>query len=195
MIEPKPTPAPRHLTELAMACVEFVRRSLDVTLDWTPETLPLLDAWVKQSHGETRPEVVQLVAPAVGAYFGEVIRKVYGARWVAPEGVPASWRLELEHCFLYFNPVGMAVEAIQGEDTEGLGAALTVDDDLMDELKAKLEATGPVRLEDYYRLSTRYEVIDQVVQFLAARHPNISADETSPEAYEAHASHDAPGEA
>jgi hypothetical protein len=195
MSESKSTTAPRHVTELAMACVEFVRRSIDLPLDWTPETLPILDTWLKQSRGETRPEVIQLIAPAVGAYFGEVLRKELGARWVAPEGAPSNWRLELEGCFLYFNPVGMAVEALQLEDTEGLGAALSVDDEFTDELREHLAASGPVNLEDYYLLATRHEVIDQVVHFLMARKPQISADETSPAAYEAHASKDAPAEA
>src|SRR5688500_505633 len=68
---------PQHVAELALACVEYVRRSTDSTLDWTPDTLPFLDAWVRQAREQPRPEVVQLLAPAVGAYFGEVIRKVF----------------------------------------------------------------------------------------------------------------------
>lgn len=195
MSEPKIAPAPRHVAELALACVEYVRRSIDASLDWTPETLPLLDAWLKQTRGENRPELMQLVAPTVGAYFGEVLRRVFPSRWFAPEGAPASWRLELEGCFLYFNPVGMAVEAVQLEDTEGLGASIAIAEDLVDDLRAHLEATEPVRLEDYYLLTTRYEVIDQIVHFLMVRGPARSPDETSPAAYEAHVAHDAPADA
>lgn len=195
MSEPQTPPPPRHVAELALACVEFVRRSVDATLDWTPDTLPLLDAWLKESRGETRPEVLQLIAPAAGAYFGEVLRRAFGARWFAPEEAPSNWRLELEGCFLYFNPVGMAVEALQLEDTEGLGAAVAVPDDLMEELHAHLEAAEPVRVEDYYLLTTRFEVLDQIVHFLMVRRPAQTPDDTSPAAYEAHVSRDAPPDA
>jgi len=195
MTEARIAPAPRHIAELALSCVEYVRRSIDASLDWTPETLPFLDAWLAQNRGESRPEIMQLVAPAAGAYFGEVLRRCYAARWFAPEAAPASWRLEFEGCFMYFNPVGMAVEAMQLDDTEGLGAAITVAEDLVDELKERLEATAPVRVEDYYRLTTRQEVIDQIVHFLMARSAGRSPDDTSASAYEAHVARDAPAEA
>lgn len=195
MAEHKIAPPPRHIAELALSCVEYVRRSVEATLDWTPDTLPFVDAWLQQSRGEKRPELMQLVAPTAGAYFGEVLRRVYPARWVAPEGAPATWRLEFEGCFLYFNPVGMAVEAMQHEDTEGLGATIAIADDLVDDLRERLEATAPVRIEDYYRLTTRYEVIDQIVSFLLTLDSDRRADDTSAEAYEAHVSKDAPADA
>lgn len=189
------SPAPRHVSELALACVEYVRRSLDVQLDWTPETLPFVDAWLGKARGESRQELLQLIAPAVGAYFGEVVRKSFRARWHAPVDGYAAWRIELEECFLYLNPVGVAVEALQLEDTEGLGAAITIDEDLSEELREHLDRTAPVRLEDYYLLTTRFEVVDQIVHFLMVRRPARRAEETSPAAYEAHANKDAPAEA
>ena len=196
MKEPtKPLPAPRHVTELALACMEYVRRSIDAPLDWTPETLPLVDAWIKQARGETREEIVQLIAPAIAAYFGEVVRRAFGARWHAPEGAYADWRLEFEGCFLYFNPVGFAVEGLQLEDTEGLGASMAIAEDLVDELREHLESTAPVRVEDYYALTTRFEVIDQIVHFLMVRRPARSPEETSGAVYEAHAAQDAPASA
>ena len=195
MNEPPIPPPPPHIAELAAACVEFVRRSIDAALDGTPDTLPLLDAWLKQSRGELRPEVVQLIAPAAGAYFGEVLRRAFPARWHAPPDSYASWRLELEDCFLYFNPIGVAVEAMQHEDTEGLGAAFTVAEDLAAELRRHLEIAAPVRVDDYYLLTTRFEVIDQIVHFLMVRRASSGPSDTSAEAYETHASRDAPADA
>lgn len=189
------SPAPRHVSELALACVEYVRRSLDAALDWTPETLPFLDQWLKQARGEAREEIVQLIAPAVGAYFGEVVRRSFSARWHAPPDSFASWRLELEDCFLYFNPVGVAVEALHLEDSEGLGASIAIEEDLQEELHSHLEGTAPVRVEDYYLLTTRFEVVDQIVHFLMVRRPARRPEDTSAEKYEKHASRDAPAEA
>lgn len=196
MDEPKIPPPPRHIAELALACVDYVRRAIQgAELDWTPDTLPFVDAWLAQIRGEARPELVQLVAPAAGAYFGEVMRRAYPSRWYAPEGSPATWRIELEPCFLYFNPVGMAVEAIQHEDTEGLGASIAIPEELVDDLREQLDATAPVRVEDYYLLSTRHEVIDQIVHFLMVRAPARTAEDTSPAKYEAHVARDAPADA
>ena len=189
------SPPPRHVSELALGCIDYVRRSLDAPLDWTPETLPFLDAWLEKARGESREQIVQLIAPAVGAYFGEVIRHSFRARWHAPTGTYAAWRIELEECFLYFNPIGMVVEALQLEDSEGLGASISLAEDLLGELHEHLERTAPVRVEDYYRLTTRFEVIDQVVHFLMVRRPARRSEDTSAEAYEAHAARDAPADA
>jgi len=68
-------------------------------------------------------------------------------------------------------------------------------EELVDELREHLERTAPVRVEDYYCLTTRFEVIDQIVHFLMVRRSARKTDDCSPSAYEEHAAQDAPAEA
>ncbi len=166
----RPDAPPDHVRDLAEGCVRFVERALGITLDYTPETLPLLDHWLRTGEAREKEEVLELAAPAAGAYFGEVVRRALGdARWHAPAGAPAAWRLEYEHVFLSFNPVGVALEAALGEHVEGWAThfqLLPVDRETVEE---GLERTGgDVREEDYFRLAVRYEVVEQIVETLRA---------------------------
>jgi hypothetical protein len=81
----------------------------------------------------------------------------------------------------------MAVEAIQLEDTDGLGASLVTDEEALAALGEALARTGPVRFEDYYAMTTRFEVVDQAAHFLMVRSPSAEGSSFSPEVYSAHA--------
>jgi hypothetical protein len=158
--------------ELSRACVEYVRRAVGIDLDGTPDTLPILDHYLGSLLGgaaETRAEVVELVVLAAGAYFGEVVRRALGhGRWHLEEGDPAGNRLELEHVFLFFNPMGMAREAVTGAEQPGWMAHLEVlprDRPLLEQSLARM---GDVREDDYFRLAVRFEVVEQVVGALEA---------------------------
>jgi hypothetical protein len=67
----------------------------------------------------------------------------------------------------------------------------------MQRLAAQLAETSPVRLEDYYALTTRFEVIDQVVHSLMVRRDPGEArgPDYTAEFYQEHAGRDAPPEA
>lgn len=173
------------ISDLAGACVAAVRNSLGIELDFTQDTLPLLDHYVSQAKGP-REEILGLVAPMCGAYFGEVVRRgIAEARWVTPDEDYALWRLELEPCFLFLNPVGLAVEALTQRETGGLGASLSVLDQDRRAVEAALERYGEVEESDYFRFSIRYEVIEQVVLTLVARAKERGEDPGSfgPEVY------------
>jgi hypothetical protein len=175
------------ITDLAGACVAAVRNALGIELDFTQDTLPLLDHYASQANGP-REEILGLVAPMCGAYFGEVLRRnVAEARWVAPDDEYALWRLEFEPCFLYVNPVGLAIEALTQRETAGIGTRLSVLDHDRKAVEAALERYGEVDEQDYFRLSIRYEVIEQVVLTLVTRSKERGEDHTSfgPDVYEA----------
>ncbi|HEX6245463.1 MAG TPA: DUF6278 family protein, partial [Polyangiales bacterium] len=79
--------APDSILDLANACVRFVQQALSLELDYTPDTLPLLDHYLQSAQDVSKEEVLSLVAPAAGAYFGEVVRRQLGpARWHLVEG-------------------------------------------------------------------------------------------------------------
>ena len=65
----------------------------------------------------TTPE--QLIAyvddfntPTVGAYFGEVVRRMFPCRWRMNSENPMKWTIEFEYVPLRFSPVGAAAEAL-----------------------------------------------------------------------------------
>ena len=103
--------APDAVLERAASCVRFVLATLKIELDFTPETLSLVDHWLGTAREAADDTIEPLIVEAAGAYFGEVVRRALpGARWhVAPKAV--EWRIELDHVFLSFNPIGVAIEA------------------------------------------------------------------------------------
>jgi len=162
-----PGDAPGAVLELAAACARFVHARYGVALDFDPDTLSLLDQWVRDARDEAaeKPEAVELVQTAAGAYLGEVIRRQYGATWFA-EGDYADWRLQLEPVYCSFNPIGMAREALTLEPQEGWHAHFELDPGEADGVEERLAALPKVEEEDYYAPSTRYDVVSIVVDAL-----------------------------
>jgi hypothetical protein len=178
---------PAHLDDLAHACVAAVQRSLGIELDFTQDTLPILDHYISMAQG-SKAEVIELLAPMAGAYFGEVVRRGVGAaRWHAPTTDYHQYRLEFESAFLHFNPLGMVVESVMKAPVEGWMAHLQMLPKDREPVLASLEALGGVRDIDYYRLSVRFEAVEQV--YLVLCHLALSAAEDQPyfshEVYEA----------
>lgn len=162
---------PETIRTLAEGCTRFVQQALGITLDGTPETLPILDHYLERARDDEargRDEVLGLVATSAGAYLGEVVRRALPhARWHLGDPADAStWRLELDHVFLAFNPVGMAREAIVEGEEEGWNAHLEVLANDRELLAQSLERVGGVSDEDYWRLAVRWEVIEQAVAVL-----------------------------
>jgi hypothetical protein len=167
-------PPPGPVAELVAACMRFVASKYKVPLDGEPDTLSLLDQYVRDAREAVRerPESIDLVAPAIGAYLGEVMRHEFGAEWSLPSetgGDHEAWRLCFTHVYLAFNPLGMAREALTMSEAEGWSAHLTLDPGEADEIKQRLEAMPEVDEEEYYLPSTRYDVINAVVDTLRAR--------------------------
>lgn len=154
-------PPPPEVTELADGCVRSVEQVLGVELDFTQDTLPLLDHYLGEIPEDAPDDVLALVGPMAGSYFGEVVRRhLAGARWHAPPDDYQHWRIEFERCFLHFNPVGMAFEAVLSDDVPEWFAHLSVRDADKTLVRDALESLGAVEPEDYYRLSVRFEVIE-----------------------------------
>jgi hypothetical protein len=158
-----------EVTDLAESCVRFVHEALGLTLDFTAETLPVLDHYLREHARGAKDEVMELLAVPAGAYFGEVVRRrLEGARWHAPAGDYAGHRLEFEPFFLSFNPIGVAMEVLSKADVPGWGAHFQVLDEARALLAQALAANSEVEAEDYYTLSMRLETLDQVVDLLIA---------------------------
>jgi hypothetical protein len=163
---PAIAPPPAEVHELAQACVGFVQQALGLTLDYTAETLPVLDHYLRGRMREAGA-AAELVAATAGAYFGEVVRRrLLGARWYSPAGEYRSWRLEFEPFFLWFNPLGTAVEAASSEASSGWNAHFQVLDEARGELERALASAPEISEEDYYTLSLRLEALEQIADVL-----------------------------
>jgi len=150
---------------MAEQCVQYVQRSLGMTLDYAPETLPVLDHYLRLAPHES-DDVRVLLAATAGAYFGEVVRANHACRWSAPEADYGAWRIEFESIFLHFNPVAFAHEAVIGAEIVHGGSGFGVLDEDLGAVRSALDTLGTIDEADYFLLSTRYEVLVTVVERL-----------------------------
>lgn len=162
-------PMPAAVADLVAACVRFVATRYGVPLDFTQDTLSLVDQYVRDGRKElsVRPEGVDLLAGSIGAYLGEVIRREHGGYWMA-DGDPSAWRVQLSRVFLSFNPIGMAREALTLEEAEGFGAHLQLDEAERDAVEARLAALPEVDEEEFFLPTTRFDIVQIAVHALRA---------------------------
>jgi hypothetical protein len=177
-------PTQKDVDTFVEAARAYVHRALGVDLDRSEESLAFVDHYVTSARGSAlKDEVLALVAPAVGAYLGEVAIAKFGGRWVLDEEDPAAWRIELELVPLRFWPVGMAAEALRGDEVEGYDASFASAPALMGDLLEALSRVPPVEPEYYYSLTGRLETITHAVDILvtlkdrAQQPPPPSSDE------------------
>ncbi len=167
--------SPPLIRELATACIRYVQEAIRVELDYSAETLPILDHYLDHCRGlllndtqsNQRDDILTLVIPATGAYFGEVIRSIYPAtHWHMAQEEYANYRLEFEPFVLTFNPLGAALEAMHRSHMDGWGAHFQLAHKDADLATRALDQLGGVRAEDFFRLTLRFEVLQQLVEAL-----------------------------
>lgn len=176
--------APPIILELAASCIRYVHQSVGVTLDFTAETLPLLDhylaeaekAVMAQSESDMKAAfaTLQLLVHTAGAYFGEVVRRRYPSWWRIEGDDPMTYRIELETAYLAFSPMLFVYEAlahglaVQGDQAVLEAAQIEMDEEDEKAAAARLEELS-VSEEEYYAPSTRLETIDVCVETIRAR--------------------------
>lgn len=152
--------------DLTVACVTSTRNATGLELDLTPDTLPFLDHYAELVDSP-RQEVVSLLAPMCGAYFGELIRRqLDDGQWSVDPDDHAKWHLRFEACSLHFNPIGIALEVLLGQDVADWGAHLQTAPADRSRVERALEVFGDVGDRDYYTFSVRYEAIEQAYRSL-----------------------------
>jgi hypothetical protein len=163
---------PEPIPELAQACLDYVQRALGFTLDFSPETLPVLDHYVtgvRETLSE-RPELAPLIARATGAYFGEVVRGVIPGFWRIPSANVHDWQLCSRRSFLWVNPFGIAYDALfAGTDHDGPRSILRCAPEDREFLERRLETLPPVPEDQYFLFTTRLEVLEVASEALGAR--------------------------
>jgi hypothetical protein len=179
--------APEEIRDLAERCVAHVRNRLAFELDYSIETLSVLDHFVTsvltdEGEGEPPPpahprrsSVMHLLAPTVGAYFGETLRRAFPCRWRFASGPPQRWALEFEEVFLRVNPAGVAAEAFLGAALEEWSGAIVTAPELAAVIRERLAAAPPIPEDEFYTFTARHEALQIVEDYLRERAARLGA--------------------
>lgn len=163
------SPAPDEIAELCAQCVAYVKRAVGLELDFTPDTLSILDHYVSlvRTSIEERPALLHLVANSVGAYFGEMVRQKYDGFWLTESPDVQEWCVCTRSVYFKFNPVGVVHESIAQNSTHpGPGGEFHLAPDERNLIQERLAAVPAVAADQYYLLSTRMEAIEIVIETL-----------------------------
>jgi hypothetical protein len=172
--------APEEIAELAMRCIAHIKNRTGMDLDGQCETLSVVDFFIRdllvEEGGGILPPVgdhrranaMHLLAPSIGAYFGEVVRATFPCRWRIDSDDPKHWVIEFDHVPLRFSPIGAAAEALLEQYAEGWGASLSTTTEETDPLGERLTAAPPVPEDEFFALTTRLEVLQIAVEWLRA---------------------------
>jgi len=164
---------PAVVEDLALGAFRLVKQSLDLELDFSMETLPILDHYLaslrEADDGEPDEKLIAVVGPCAGAYFGEVCRRTLtGLAWSLPDDPHEyrDWRIEAHAHDLSFNPIGAALEAVFAEPFADWHAHLELPKEGRMKVDAALDAAGPVREDDFFRLAIRHEALELALSAL-----------------------------
>lgn len=173
-----------QLAALSRAAVNYVERATGCKLDGSEESLAFVDHYLDEVRKGTppKPEVLRLIAAALGAYLGELAIRHFGGRWLvlppakdedgdeADQSEPvAAWRVELEAAPLRIDPVGMAAAALLRPEKDDIDAFVLSPGyrHLYEPLQAALGRMAPVTGDYYYSLTGRFETLIYVADLLA----------------------------
>jgi len=189
-------PAPARVSEYADQAVAYVRRALNLPLEYDSDTLPLLDHYLRNVPPD-QPAATMLVIATAGAYFGEVVRRRLGGRWEMPapeerngngnghvvafEG--ADWRVVLP-TGLSFSPAGFVAAAIAQADLDDLDSEIDAPPRMRPYVQQALARMGEVSIEDYYSLCGRLDTLEHVHEVLVAVAAQMMGNQTDDDAPE-----------
>jgi hypothetical protein len=172
-------PPPEEIAERAQTLLVYVRQALGFELDQTADTLPVLDHYLGLVHEslDARPELLPVVARAVAAYFGEVVRGELPSFWARMGPSPADYYLCLRPVFLALRPLGVAYDVLtRGGDHDGPSPELLLLREERAAVERRLGDLPPVPTTEYYLLSTRLEAIQIAAEALRAQRLMLQHD-------------------
>jgi hypothetical protein len=162
---------PDEVAELVASCIRFVHASTGMMLDFSSETLPILDHYLLEARADLarRSEAAPLVAQAAGAYFGQVLAKELNTFWHAVGPDPQRWLACCQSVYLAVNPIGIAYDILyEGAAHDGPSAELMLAPEDRDGIEQRLRALPDAPPGDYYTFSTRFDVIQIAAEALRA---------------------------
>jgi hypothetical protein len=163
---------PQPVVDLAGSLVDFVERAIGFRPDFSSETLSLVDHYAAEARSvvKNRPEVLDLTAQALGAYFGEVARRHLGAFWVVPGSNLNDWTLCGESAYVSINPIGVGYDALLGStEHSGPSSHLKLSGEDRAEVIRRLDQLPTVSEGEFFTLCTRLEVLEIVMDSIRAQ--------------------------
>lgn len=171
---------PQQIVDLSSSLTDFVEKALGIRPDYSPETLSIVDhyALLTRKELESRPELADLTGQALGAYFGEVLRRSEGAFWQVPTPNFHDWQLCGLTAFVSVNPIGVGYDALLGNtDHLGPNSAFKVAPEDREAVKERLERLPEVPESEYYTLCTRLEALQIVMEAVRAEQSRRGYDD------------------
>ncbi|HEY0255248.1 MAG TPA: hypothetical protein VGC41_27155, partial [Kofleriaceae bacterium] len=159
-------PVPARIREYADQTVEYVRRALNLTIEFDSNTLPVLDHYLHTVQGATA-ETLRLVIATAGAYFGETVRQSLGGRWEMQGETEADWRVVLP-TGLNFSPTGFVAAAIAQSEVADFDAELDAPPRMRPFVEETLARMGEIPVDEYYSLCNRLDTLEHVHEVLVA---------------------------
>jgi hypothetical protein len=168
-------PPPQQVADGAQTCVQYVEKNLGVALDFSVETLPVLDHYLRlaRTADSERPETGALVATVAGCYVGEVLRLRHDLRWDLSADDPLRWKLASPERSLVVFPVALARVAIEGPAAEPNFEVFALETKLRNALARRLDELPAVPEEEYVAPSTRVEVVDIAIDLLTGWYQQV----------------------
>ena len=159
-------PAAVRVEEYATQAISYIHAALGVLLDYTGDTLPVVDHYLRNVPKD-RAEAIELVVATTGAYFGEVVRRSLGGQWNLEPASPTDWRLILP-TGLSFVPAGLVAAAILQSDDLELDSSLDASPALWPHVEAALARMSQVTAEEYFSLCGRFDTLEHLHAVLTA---------------------------
>jgi len=172
---------PEVIVDLCRSLTDFVERAVGIRPDYSAETLPLVDHYIKEARTAVaaRPQVTDLTAQAIGAYFGEVVRRNLLGFWRVPSSNFHDWQVCGKSAFVAFNPIGVGYDALaDGQDHAGPSSRFKVAAEDERGVADRLSLLPPLPEDEYYLLSNRHEVLEIVYEAVRAHAAQRGYDET-----------------
>lgn len=152
-----------HMQELDAACRQFVWTKLQLELDGAPETLPIVDHYVRLIREDLAkaPHTLDVVAHAVGAYFGNVLTQVLEGFWRFADARPESWLVCACPAHLALNPVAVSYEILQASaQHRGPSSELYLRAAEREFVERRLAALPQISEEEYFTFSSHVEGLE-----------------------------------
>ncbi len=173
---------PQQIVELAGSLTDFVENAVGIRPDFSPDTLSIVDHYAAEARKqlESRPELADLTGQALGAYFGEVVRRSEGGFWQIPSPNFHDWKLCGVTAFMTINPIGVGYDALfGGTDHHGPASALKLAPEDREAVEHRLANLPEVPADEYYALCTRLEVVQIVMDAVRGQQSRRGYDEVT----------------
>lgn len=169
---------PDEIFQLAERCRAHVQKRFSLELDFTGDTLSVLDFFVEElvkdeNRGvaplpghSSRMNMIHLFAPTMGAYLGALLCRHFGGRFRHTEQEISKWRFEFDTFFVRFNPVAIAASVIAKQEVDGLPVLLISTPSLSQRLQERFDAAPEIPEDEFFSFCNFFESIQIANEFL-----------------------------